>query len=135
MGDRVGALFPVRIIGHNNSAVVFLLGGAAGQSAQDVLEGGAEVQAEAGVQRRVDGRVAVAEPEAEVEHGVTEAALAERPRQVQREEGQPAEDEHADQHSQRLRRLRLHTEPAGVCLEAQLIGADLELDVRRVVAR
>ena len=84
-----------------------------------------EVSGESGVDERVDGRVAVAQPEDDGEREVGHAALAECGDQVHCEEGEPAADEAADDDAQRLRSLGLHAEAADLTLDvalAELVG-------------
>lgn len=75
-----------------------------------LFEGEPEVLAEHGVDARIYGRVAVPEPEQYAEDRGVYAVrvVAERPYQVHREEGHPAENESAHYYRQGLGRLRLH---------------------------
>jgi len=71
---------------------------------QDLLERPPEVHVAPGVYDRVDGRVEVTEPRDHVDQhlGRRTARLAEREEQVDDEERQPADDEHAHDDAQRL---------------------------------
>lgn len=64
--------------------------------ADDALEGEPKVFGEERVDQRVDGTVAVAQPEEDGEEERVYALLAEGANEVHGEEGQPAEDEAAD---------------------------------------
>lgn len=79
-------------------------------AADDPREREAEVLAEEGVDARVYRGIEVAQPEKHAEDGRMDAVREERAQQVHAEEGQPADDETADDDAQRLRRLGLHAE-------------------------
>ena len=77
-------------------------------AAQQFGERVAKVARAQSVDERIGGRVAVAEPEEHVEEGAGRAARrADGAEQVDGEERRPADDEAADDHADRLRRLRL----------------------------
>ena len=78
--------------------------------AEDLLEGEAKVFAEQGVDARIDGRIAVAQPEEDGEEHRRDALGAEGPHHVHGEERHPAADESAHDDTQRLGRFRLHFE-------------------------
>lgn len=61
--------------------------------ADDLLEGVAEIAAEKGVDARVDGRVAIAQPKEDGEQHRRDALRTKRPHHVHREERHPAHDE------------------------------------------
>lgn len=61
--------------------------------ADDLLEGEAEVAREQGVDARIDGRIAIAQPEEDGEEGRRDAFGTECPHDVHREEWHPAHDE------------------------------------------
>lgn len=79
--------------------------------ADDALEREPEVLGEERVDQRIDGAVAVAQPEEHGEEERGDALLAERADEVHGEEGQPAEDEAADDDPQRFGRFGFHPEP------------------------
>ena len=78
--------------------------------AQDLLEGEAKVSAEEGVDARVDGWVAVAQPEEDREQHGRDALRTKGPHHVHREERHPAHNESTHDDTQSLGRLRLHLE-------------------------
>ena len=86
--------------------------------AQNLLESEAEVLAEQSVDARVDGRVAVAQPEEDGEEDRRDALFAEGPDDVHSEERHPAAYESADDDAQRLGGFGLH-------LEALHLGLDV----------
>lgn len=90
---------------------------------QDLLERPPEVHVAPGVYDRVDGRVEVAEPRDHVdEHlGRRTARLAEREEQVDDEEWQPADDEHAHDDAQRLRGFPLFGQRYALLVFQQLV--------------
>jgi hypothetical protein len=97
----------------------------------DFLEGEPEVSREEGVDDRIDGRVAVAQPEQDGKDQVRDAVLAERPHQVDGEEGQPTEDEAADYQRQGFGRLGLHLEPLHLVLDVALAHTPVGVGRRR----
>lgn len=91
--------------------------------ADDPLEREPEVLREQRVYQRVYRAVAVAQPEEDGEHHGVYAVDAERADQVHGEEGQPAEDEAADDDAQGLGGLRLHAEALHLGLDVALAHA------------
>jgi len=91
--------------------------------AYDPLEREPEVLAEQRVDHRVDGAVAVAQPEHDGEQSGLYARGAKSPYQVHGEERQPAHDETADDNAQRLGRLGLHPEPLHLGLDVPFAAA------------
>ena len=65
-------------------------------AAQEAVESVAEVARTESVDERIDGRVAVAEPEEDVEHHLRGTVTTERSSQVHGEEWSPAHDETPD---------------------------------------
>jgi len=94
----------------------------ANASAHYPLEGDPELVGEQGIDHRIDGRVAVAQPEEHREDRGLDAVLAEGPYQIHGEEGQPADDEAAHDDGQCLGRLGFHAEPLHLELGAPLSG-------------
>ena len=86
--------------------------------AQDLLKGEAEILAEECVDARVDGRVAVAQPEENREQDGRDALRTECAHHIHREEGHPATNESAHDDAQRLGRLGLHFEALHLSLDA-----------------
>lgn len=68
--------------------------------AEDLFEGSSEVIIEYGVYNGIEGAVAVAEPEEELEKRSGHAALAKRRQRVGEEKWEPADDEHPYDHRQ-----------------------------------
>lgn len=104
--------------------------------AYNALEREPEVLAEQRVDHRVDGAVAVAQPEHDGEQCGLYARGAERAHQVHGEERQPAHDEAPHDDAQRLGRLGLHPEPLHLGLDVPLaaahhLGRELGLAVHR----
>ncbi len=64
--------------------------------ADNLLEGEAEVPTEQGVDARINGGIAVAQPEEDGKEDRRDALRTERPYHVHREERHPANDETAD---------------------------------------
>jgi len=91
--------------------------------AYDPLEREPEVLAEQRVDHRVDGAVAVAQPEHDGEQGGLYARRAKSPYQVHGEEWQPTHDETADDYAQRLGRFGLHPESLHLGLDVSLAAA------------
>lgn len=102
---------------------------------QDLLERAPEVHVAPGVDDRVHGGVEVAEPRDHVdEHlGRRAARLAEREEQVDDEERQPADDEHAHDDAKRLGRLPLLGQRYALLVLQQLV--DVLADGRGVRPR
>lgn len=90
---------------------------------QDLLERPPEVHVAPGVYDRVDGGVEVAEPRDHVDQhlGRRAARLAEREEQVDDEERQPADDEHAHDHAQRLGGFALFGQRYALLVLQQLV--------------
>ena len=104
--------------GHEHAATVGLVSDLlAEQPAEDLLESAAKFSREHGVDERVDGGVAVAQPEDGGEDERRNAVLAEGRDQVHGEEGKPADDEAADDDAQSFGRLRLHSESPDLVLD------------------
>ena len=99
--------------------------------ADDLVEGVAKVLAEQGVDARIDGRIAVAQPEEYGEEQRRDAVVTEGPYDVHGEEGQPAADETAHDDAQRFRRLGLHFEAFHLRLDV----APVQLGHRRLAGR
>lgn len=77
----------------------------------DPFEREPEILAEQSVDARIYRGVAVAQPEKHAEDGGVDAVGTKGAYQVHCEEGKPAENEPADDDTQRLRCLRLHAKP------------------------
>lgn len=93
---------------------------AARPTAYDPFERESEVFTEQRIDHRVDGAVAVAQPEHDRKQRGLYARGTERSDQVHGEERQPAYDEAADDYAQRLGRLCLHAEPLNLRLDVPL---------------
>lgn len=98
----------------------------AADSDDDLLECVAKVAREERVDHRIDGRVAVAQPEQHGEDNVRCAAGAERTQEVHGEEGQPAHDKSSDDNGQCL---------GGLCLHAKAFRLQLCIPLGRALLR
>ena len=87
------------------------------ESAQDLLESSAKFSREHGVDERVNGGVAVPEPEDDGEDERGNALFTEGSHKVHGEEGEPAENETADDDAQSLGSLRFHSESSNLILD------------------
>lgn len=98
---------PIRLVVHFSAK----------ESTQDLLESSAKFSREHGVNERVDGGVAVPEPEDDGENERGNAFFAERSHKVHGEEGKPAENETSNDDPESLGSLRLHPESSYLILD------------------
>lgn len=96
----------------------------------DALECKPEVLGEECIDHRVDGRVAVAQPEDDRKDSGIDTIAAECPDYIHSEEGKPAQDEESHYNGQSLCRLCLHSKPFHLRLNVPL--AHLPARLRRV---
>ena len=82
-------------------------------------EGVAKVVRTERVNKRVDGRVAVSEPEEDAEDDRRRAVLAERAENIDGEERRPAKDETADNDADRLGGFLLAVETAQLVFDVE----------------
>lgn len=91
-------------------------------AANELLEGITEIARTHAIDDRIDSRVAVAQPEADIEDDFWGAVGTEGPQQVDGEEGSPTENETTDDYSDRLRCFLLSVQTAQLWKQIRKLG-------------